>query len=41
MKTAREHPDTADVVFDVRFAYAAIAFVVAAFGVPALLAMIP
>lgn len=38
MKTAREHPETADVVFDTRLAYAAIAFAVAAFGVPALLA---
>ena len=40
MKTAREHPDTADVVFDVRLAYLAIAFAVAAFGVPSLLAVL-
>lgn len=39
MQPAHEHPDTADVVFDTRLAYAAIAFALAAFGVPTLLAV--
>lgn len=41
MKTAREHPETADVVFDTRLAYAAIAFALLAFGIPAVLAVLP
>lgn len=40
MKSAREHPDTADVVFDAWIAYAAAIFAVLAFGGPTLLAAI-
>lgn len=36
MPPAHEHPDTADVVFDVVLARLAIAFAVLAFGLPLL-----
>lgn len=38
MKPAREHPDTAETVFDERLAYAATLFAALAFAVPTLLA---
>jgi len=40
MKTAREHPETGDVVFDVRLAIVAIALTLLTFGLPLLLAAI-
>jgi hypothetical protein len=39
MKPAHEHPDTAEVVFDARLAYVAIAFASVTFGVPLLMAV--
>lgn len=38
MKPAHEHPDTADVLFDVTLARIAAVFALAAFGAPFLLA---
>jgi hypothetical protein len=40
MKTAREHPETAEVTFDTVLARLAVAFTAVAFGAPALLALL-